>query len=111
MTTCSLVIVSFLTMFAFKVLDKNGEESLYKLLVSAKGTDQDAVHSAKTSAVVKLVHKQEQLKKVAAGNHQDWMTKAVDGADSKLTMTHTAQSYKEQEEARADALEESLIGS
>jgi hypothetical protein len=96
-----------------QVLSKNGEEDLVKLLTGSTGeqTSQEVKHVA----AAKLAQKQISIHKAAAaaaapvkpGNS---LKQTVVSADSQMQMSHTAQSYKEEEVMRSDAIEKKLLG-
>ncbi len=77
------------------------------------GSSGDKQAHAKHAAVVKLAQKKISLHKAAAATTAkagNSLKQAIVSADSRLQMTHTAQSYKEEEVTRADAIEKKLLG-
>jgi hypothetical protein len=95
-----------------QVLSKNGEEDLVKLLTGSAG-GQNA-QQVKHVAAAKLAQKKISIHKAAAaaapvkpGNS---LKQTVVSADSHLQLSHTAQSYEEEEVTRSDAIEKKLLG-
>mmetsp|Transcript_2145 Transcript_2145/g.5042 ORF Transcript_2145/g.5042 Transcript_2145/m.5042 type:complete len:435 (+) Transcript_2145:21-1325(+) len=113
-----------------QVLNESAEKQLYKFLESADG---DAKHP-KPAAVEKkhVVKQKKEVKahkkvehKVKEEAHKEayvlpkgfakkqgahgWATDAMKQADSSVSLSHTANSYRRAEEARSDAIEDSLL--